>query len=42
MQVSQAWRSGDNTLTDKWSTYSRALLEATDTTIVPIITNGNL
>jgi hypothetical protein len=37
---SQAWRSGDNTLTDKWSTYSRALLEATDTTIVPIITNG--
>ena len=37
---SQAWRSGDSDLTDKWTTYSRALLEATDTTIIPIITNN--
>jgi len=34
---SQAWRSADSTLTDKWTTYTRALLEATDTTIVPIV-----
>ena len=34
---SQAWRSSDNNLLLKWSTYTRALLESTDTTIIPII-----
>ena len=33
----QAWRSSDNDLLLKWSTYTRALLESTDTTIIPII-----
>ena len=37
---SQAWRSADTSLTLKWSTYTRAILEATDTTIIPIIENA--
>ena len=36
---SQAWRSGDTDLTIKWSTYTRAILEATDSTIIPILEN---